>query len=127
MPGMRRIAFVFAATVLAGTAACGDSGPTTTTTQAATNQTVASTGRNFGPAATVALKGLEFLPKVVTIKKGERVEWLWQDSTTHNITSATFKSETMAGPKFEYTFNTPGDFDYQCTLHAGMTGTVKVT
>jgi plastocyanin len=31
------------------------------------------------------------------------------------------------GAKFFVTFNTAGDFKYHCTIHAAMTGDVKVT
>jgi plastocyanin len=127
MPGMRRIAFLFGAALLAVTAACGGSDSKTTTTTSGAPPTVASTGQNFGAAATVALKNLKFEPADVTIKTGQQVEWIWQDALPHNITSETFKSETKTSGKFVYTFATAGDFAYQCTLHPGMTGTVKVT
>ena len=31
------------------------------------------------------------------------------------------------GESFEYTFDRAGDFDYECTIHPGMDGSITVT
>ncbi len=73
-----------------------------------------------------------FDPSAVTVTKGQTVEWDWVDnSAQHSVTSddnTTFDSCLQsAGAKFVVTFNTAGDFKYHCTIHAGMTGDVKVS
>ncbi len=70
-------------------------------------------------------------PSALTITKGQTVEWDWVDnSAQHTVTSddtTTFDSCLQgAGAKFVITFNTAGDFKYHCTIHAGMTGDIKV-
>lgn len=32
-----------------------------------------------------------------------------------------------ANQSFSHTFNTPGAFPYECTVHPGMNGTITVT
>ena len=48
----------------------------------------------------------------------------------HNVTSGNtaFASQPNASSfTFEVTFNNPGDFPYECTLHFGMSGSITVT
>jgi plastocyanin len=74
----------------------------------------------------------KFEPSTVTVTKGQTVEWDWVDnSAQHSVTSddtTTFDSGLCSsGAKFFVTFNTAGDFKYHCTIHAAMTGDVKVS
>ncbi len=71
-------------------------------------------------------------PSTVSVKTGETVEWDFQDSSTsHSVTSdesGVFDSCLQgAGAKFVVTFSKAGDFKYHCTIHAQMTGDVKVS
>jgi len=73
-----------------------------------------------------------FLPDAVTIQQGDSVAWQWQGTTAaHNITFAATAgkpadaADRTAGVVWR-TFGTAGTFTYQCTNHAGMTGTVTV-
>jgi nitrite reductase (NO-forming) len=77
-----------------------------------------------------------FEPPTATVKAGTTVTWKNADSTLHTVTSgsaeggepgADFDSSYMAGGKtFQWTFSTPGTFDYFCTLHPYMKGQVVV-
>jgi plastocyanin len=101
-------------------AACGggDSG-------SASNGT--PTTKASAPGATVELKELKFNPDQVSIKKGQAVTWVWKESVLHNVTGDGFKSENQSDGTFAHTFTKAGTFDYQCTLHSGMKGSVSVT
>jgi plastocyanin len=73
-----------------------------------------------------------YAPATLTVSKGQTVEWDWVDnSAQHSVTAedtSTFDSGLCnAGAKFYVTFNTAGDFKYHCTIHAAMTGDVKVS
>jgi plastocyanin len=73
----------------------------------------------------------KFDPSTVSIKTGDTVEWDFQDSSiNHSVTSdetGVFDSCLQnAGAKFVVTFTKAGDFKYHCTIHAQMTGDVKV-
>lgn len=71
-----------------------------------------------------------FQPKTLTVKKGDSVEWDWTDQgVSHTVTAedGSFDSGLCAaGNKFVVTFNTAGTFNYKCTIHAQMTGSLTV-
>jgi plastocyanin len=73
----------------------------------------------------------KYEPSTVTVTKGQTVEWDWIDNgAQHSVTSddtTSFDSCLQgAGAKFFVTFNSTGDVKYHCTIHAAMTGDVKV-
>jgi plastocyanin len=73
-----------------------------------------------------------FDPQTVNISTGQSVEWDWIDtSSQHSTTSDTSgvwdSCLQNAGFKFIFTFNSPGTYTYHCTIHAAMTGTIKVS
>ncbi len=74
-------------------------------------------------------------PEVVTISVGDTILWDNADTTVHTVTSGMppadatglFDSEMMmAGDSFEFTFTETGSYDYYCTFHPWMVGTVVV-
>ena len=73
-------------------------------------------------------------PENLDITVGTTVVWDNADTTVHTVTSGKapetdgiFDSEMMmAGDIFEYTFTDAGTFDYFCTFHPWMVGTVNV-
>src|SRR4029077_8452839 len=70
-----------------------------------------------------------FTPKSVRGKTGTTVTWTNQDDIPHTITSTTkqFRSKALdTDDKFTFTFSTPGTYDYFCSLHPKMTGTIVV-
>ncbi len=72
-----------------------------------------------------------YLPVTVTVVMGvnNTIQWTNNDNTAHTVTSTTnlFNSGAI-GPTqtFVYTFNTPGTYNYYCTFHNFMKGTVVV-
>ena len=66
----------------------------------------------------------------VTIDQGDTVTWTNKDSVGHDVTGDTFKSGDPGGMQngdtFTQTFDKKGKFDYVCTVHSGMTGSVTV-
>ena len=78
--------------------------------------------------AAVSLKNIAFTPRTVTIQTGQAVVWTWHDgSVPHNVTFANFHSVIQTAGTYVHTFPTAGTFQYSCTIHSGMTGTVIVT
>ena len=77
-----------------------------------------------------------FVPASITVSTGTTVTWTNDDTTLHTIISGTPKgvdsgkvfdsSYLKAGRTFEHKFDTAGTFDYYCTLHPFMMGTVVV-
>ena len=73
---------------------------------------------------------LTFTPKTVAIATGGTVNFSW-GTLNHNvtfdaITGAPASIPTGINVAQARTFNTAGNFTYQCTIHAGMSGTVLV-
>jgi len=76
---------------------------------------------------TVTIQNFSFNPTTLTIKKGDTVIWVNNDSYDHQIKSSIFNSSKLSkGQSFSYTFNSAGTFDYLCTIHPSMTGKIIV-
>ena len=76
-----------------------------------------------------------YLPFSLNIEPNQVVLWDNKDSSAHTITSGTpddgssgiFDSGIVAaGEKFSFEFEENGSFDYYCTLHPWMTGSIIV-
>jgi plastocyanin len=83
------------------------------------------------PAADTAVKidNFTFTPQRVTVKPGTTITWTNQDDIPHTVTSATkaFRSKALdTDDKFSFTFTTAGVYEYFCSLHPHMTGTIVV-
>ncbi|WP_072804289.1 plastocyanin/azurin family copper-binding protein [Rhodococcoides yunnanense] len=82
------------------------------------------------PAATVRVENMSYSPASVTIKKGETVEWIFDDNgLPHDVVESTdelFKSDLLTEGSYSFTFEEAGTFDYHCTPHPMMLGTVVV-
>jgi plastocyanin len=87
-------------------------------------------GTPAGGGTEVSMENIKFNPTDVTIKPGETVTWVNDDSVGHDVTGDDFKSGDPGGMQngatFEHTFETAGTFDYVCTVHPGMKGSVTV-
>lgn len=78
-------------------------------------------------ANTVVIKDFAFSPSNLTVAKGMTVTWKNEDSMTHTVKSDSFASQDLAtGDTFQFTFNSAGTFDYICSIHPSMKGTVTV-
>jgi plastocyanin len=70
-----------------------------------------------------------FLPGRITVKAGATVTWTNEDDAPHTVASSSkmFKSKALdTTDSFSFTFTTPGVYEYFCSLHPYMTGTVVV-
>ncbi|MGH7642738.1 MAG: cupredoxin domain-containing protein [Candidatus Dormibacteria bacterium] len=73
-----------------------------------------------------------FVPDKMTVPVGATVEWAWTDQyDQHNVwwidTNLVNSPTKGSGYRWAVQFLTPGTYDYYCTLHPGMQGTVIVT
>jgi plastocyanin len=84
------------------------------------------------PDAAVLVEGYAFQPASVTIPAGGSVTWtLGADPEQHTVTPvgpAPFEDSgnLFSGDTFEATFDEAGSWEYRCTLHPTMRGTVFV-
>ena len=83
-----------------------------------------------GGAADVDIVNRSYQPPSITVAAGSRVTWDNIDDRPHTVTdrNRSFDSGVFdTGGTWSNSFNTPGTFNYFCTLHPDMTGTVVVT
>jgi plastocyanin len=74
---------------------------------------------------TIKLKGQQFSPRSVTIKKGDKVKFRWAGGT-HNLRGPGVDVAPRSSGSRSVTFKKKGTFTFVCDLHANMTTKVKV-
>lgn len=80
-----------------------------------------------GKVVEVSIQGFAFDPASVEISPGDTVKWTNRDSAPHIIKGSTFESESLAkGDTYEFVFTESGVYDYICSIHPSMKGTVTV-
>jgi plastocyanin len=106
--------------------------PEATPTETATATTTA-TATPVAQVVTVAADGkFRFAPETFTVAAGETVRWEWA-AGGHNVVPDTTPGgadwsgspgapeELLdAGATYEYTFETPGEYEYYCSPHQGI-------
>ena len=81
------------------------------------------------PETEVKIDNFAFAPQRIVVQAGTTVTWINADDAPHTVASSTkvFKSGALdTEDKFSFTFATPGTYEYFCSLHPHMTGTVVV-
>lgn len=102
--------------VAVGCSSSDGSGDTTTTSEGAAS------------GAEVSVVNFRFEPGDVTVNVGDSVSWT-NDSSARHTTTATdgsWNTELAAGQNIALSFDTAGTFEYFCSIHPAMTGTVTV-
>jgi plastocyanin len=124
---MRRILLALAATLALVAAGCGggdDNGGGSTATSAPASSSASG-------EVEIKMQNIQFAPKDMAVKVGQKVKWVNEDSVDHNVTAdsgADFKSDDFGkGGSFEFTPDKAGTIKYVCTLHPGMTATLTVS
>jgi len=83
-------------------------------------------------SAAVDVKDNFFSPQSAVIKTGGTVTWTWGGAAAHNVTYTGGPTPRPAdGPNqitgmFSSTITAVGTYDYHCTNHGGMSGTITV-
>ena len=78
---------------------------------------------------TIVIDGTAFSPAKLEVHRGDRVVWVNKDPFPHTATAKdhSFDSHNIAASKsWSYVARKAGTFDYVCTLHPTMTGTLVV-
>ena len=85
-------------------------------------------GKNIPRVHIVEIKGMQLVPKVLTVKQGDTVIWINKDLVTHNVTE---KSGSWASPPIlrnkQWKRKMLSTTDYFCSLHPVMKGRIQVT
>jgi plastocyanin len=111
-------------------------------TAAASAEAPAAAASNAPKPKIVSVADFYFGPNRVTVKKGGSVKWVWASTNTepHDVhlkkgpkglkKAGTYSTKTTAvtNAKFKKVFETPGTYNFICTIHPTemkMTVTVK--
>ena len=127
----RRLALLFSCLALGlVVAGCGGDDDDGDSGSADTQEQPAPEAKGEGGGAEVSMEEIKFNPGDVAVKSGDTVTWVNDDSVPHDVTGDDFSSGDPGGMQngdtFEHTFDAAGTFDYVCTVHPGMKGSVKV-
>jgi len=81
----------------------------------------------------ISIKGFAFNPNQPSVTKGATITWTNDDGTTHTVTSGVpgtpsgkFNQSVDAGKTFNFTFTETGTYEFFCSIHNSMRGTVTV-
>ena len=80
-------------------------------------------------AATVTIENQTFSPDTLTVASGDTVEVNNEDGTRHTFTSddAGFDTEVAGGESDTAVVDAePGTYEFRCTIHSSMKGTITV-
>jgi plastocyanin len=78
------------------------------------------------------MSGYAFDPKTIDAKVGQSIRWVNDDSAPHNVTGTSgpsFKASSTFGKGGSFTLHLTqaGTYQYYCTIHPFMKGTIVVT
>jgi plastocyanin len=96
----------------------------TSSTSSNSNQTTTS--------GSVGIKNMMFTPSQISVNKGATVTWTNDDNTTHTVTDdlnnvgGPASGNIEPGSTYSFTFNKTGSFQYHCSIHPSMRGTIVV-
>jgi plastocyanin len=89
-----------------------------------------------GGGVEISMENIQFSPKNVTVKPGEKITFTNKESIPHDVHKTSGPGDDFSsgdsggmqqGDTFELTLDQPGTYEYVCNVHApGMTGTITV-
>ena len=82
------------------------------------------------PGNAITITNFKFNPTILTVPAGTTVTWTNQDEEPHTIAAkdGSFRSPGLdTKGTYSFTFAKAGSYDYLCSIHPFMTGTVVVT
>ncbi len=83
------------------------------------------------PPNTVQIVNFAFSPFTMTVAAGTTVHWFNLDGAAHTVTSSPSgplaSSVLGTGAEYDYTFTVVGTYNYICSIHTYMTGSITVT
>jgi plastocyanin len=130
-----KLAPILLCTALLAVAGCGgsdesDSSSESTSTPAPATGSGGGGGGAATKSVTATIKDFNFEPKAATVAAGGTITWTNEDSANHNVV---FDDKSVKGisnlrqdQSGEVTFDKAGSYDYVCSYHPGMEGTVEV-
>jgi plastocyanin len=77
---------------------------------------------------TITIKDFAFNPPAMTVRAGATVRWVNADSATHRIQARgdIISPLLSSGQSWSRIFDQAGTYEYTCTIHPSMHGTLVV-
>lgn len=82
-----------------------------------------------GSAVQIVIHDFTFVPGNLSVRAGARVTWTNEDDAPHNATDRAggWETATLAkGESATLAFDTPGTYEYFCTIHPSMRAALTV-
>jgi plastocyanin len=130
---VRRTLVSFGLLLVLSLAACGGSTGNVPANSSSSEPSVGTAGVNLGTAAVKisATDQLTFDPAMQTAHVGDIIEWSNTASVMHTVTfdsQPSLSDPSLApGGVWEVKFTTAGTYQYHCTIHSSMVGTIVVS
>ena len=105
---------------------------TTGTNQSNTNSSTTNSNQSVASTGAVTIENMMFTPSQITVAKGGTVTWTNNDSVPHTVTDdlsnagGPASGDIQPGKTYSFTFDKTGSFQYHCTIHPSMRGTIVV-
>jgi plastocyanin len=83
-------------------------------------------------SAEISIENFTFTPPALTVAPGTMVTWVNNDEEPHNVVNVgqatrVFRSGGLdGGDKYAFVFDKPGTYEYICSVHPQMHGSVVV-
>ena len=78
----------------------------------------------------IEIKDFAFNPQNITVKSGDKITWINRDEEPHTVVSVGKKFQRSPGldtdQEFSIIAGAPGTYEYFCSVHPKMTGTIVV-
>lgn len=104
--------------------------PTAAAKPATSAATAPATAASTPGEVRVQMVGIAFQPATLTVPVSTTVVWVNAEPVVHTIAHrdlTTFSSPVLnQGETFRYTFTSPGEYPYLCTIHPDMVGSITV-
>jgi plastocyanin len=96
------------------------------------SNSASSSSSGQSSTGTINIANMMFTPSQISIAKGGTVTWTNNDSTTHTVVDdlsnvgGPASGNIAPGSTYSFTFNKTGSFQYHCSIHPSMRGTIVV-
>lgn len=88
------------------------------------------TGTSGAGQNKIEIKDFAFSPQTITVKSGDKITWINRDEEPHTVVSVGKKFQRSSGldtdQEFSIIAGAPGTYEYFCSVHPKMTGTIVV-
>jgi plastocyanin len=92
-----------------------------------TGMTTSAKDNSSSKIVDITIQSFAFNPDAVEISAGDVVRWTNMDSADHTVVGSIFKSGTIPkGQNYQFRFTESGVYNYECSIHPFMKGTITV-